>query len=164
MRINMSKSRTVAVVAACTASMLGGAQVASADTTPVSPDRQAGEAGVLNWDSYLSGVRAGFQSDRWADESYSQILFTNCDATNGANRYYSTDVDLRQDRPLAEDISWGDKHYTACFDGDRTSNGQWSGLSHGTYFFQIKRIGGHANIDRILGVKKVYVDTTKADS
>ncbi|MFD0550768.1 hypothetical protein ACFQ0X_17440 [Streptomyces rectiviolaceus] len=109
-------------------------------------------------------MRAGFQSSRWADESYSQILFTNCDANNGATKYYSTDVDLRQDRPLADDISWGDKHYTACFDGNATSNGQWSGLSHGTYFFQIKKIGGHQNIDRILGVKKTYVDTSKADS
>ncbi|ATM24842.1 hypothetical protein SMD44_p20059 (plasmid) [Streptomyces alboflavus] len=147
------------------------------DTAPATPaedaasmpvdDPEAAPIGARNFSSHLSGVKAGFQSRRWKDESYSQVLFTGCWAGTGSpgGRHYSTLVDLRHDISGQPDRSWGLKKYTNCFKGDnKTSNGQWSNLSNGNHFFQIKEIGGFDDSPYIqLGVKKVFVDTSKAD-
>ncbi|MEV4871341.1 hypothetical protein [Streptomyces syringium] len=149
----------------------------SDDTAPATPDESAVSLPVddpaappieaLNFTSELGGVLTGFQSRRWKDESYSQVLFTDCWAGTGSpgGRKYSTLVDLRHDRSMQPDRSWGTKKFTNCFKGDnKTSNGQWHNLSNGKHFFQINEIGGIGDSLQIkLDVRKVYVDTSKAD-
>ncbi|WP_405660222.1 hypothetical protein [Streptomyces sp. RK9] len=147
------------------------------DTAPATPAEEAASLPVddpsaapieaANFNSHIGGAKAGFQSRRWKDESYSQVLFTGCWAGTGSpgGRHYSTLVDLRHDISGQPDRSWGLKKYTNCFKGDnKTSNGQWSNLSNGNHFFQIKEIGGFDDSPYIqLDVRKVYVDTSKAD-
>lgn len=112
----------------------------------------------MNWSSKLNGVATGFQSRRWSDSQYSQIWFTDCSTTYTNS---STHVDLREDRTLQPDRSWGVKKYTACFDGG-SSNGEWHNLANGSHFFQITQIDGRGG-GVALDVRKVTVDTSKAD-
>ncbi|WP_158897306.1 hypothetical protein [Streptomyces hygroscopicus] len=111
--------------------------------------------------------RAGFQSRRWYDSEYSQVLFTGCWAGTGSpgGDKSSTHVDLRWDRTATPDKSWGVKTYANCFKGSSyTTNGEWHGLSGGNHFFQIAKIGGESSNPYLrLSVKRVEVDTTKAD-
>ena len=114
-----------------------------------------------NWTSYISSWTDGNESRRWADESYSQVQFTNCFA-----QYGTTDqvvVKMWQDKPLATDPSYGSKTFTNCFKGSGyTSNGEWTGLPSGDFYFETDKIaqGGSCCL---LNVSTVYVDTTQAD-
>ncbi|MEU9668817.1 hypothetical protein AB0J81_20850 [Streptomyces bobili] len=112
-----------------------------------------------NWSSSITGASVGFESRRWSDELYSQVLFTNCN-TDGSN---STDVQMWNDISLQPDESYDNKTFTACFSGG-TSNGEWTDLPSGmrNYYFQIMKIGG-STFGPQLSVSSVSVDTTKAD-
>ncbi len=112
-----------------------------------------------NWSSSITGASVGFESRRWSDELYSQVLFTNCN-TDGSN---STDVQMWNDISLQPDESYDNKTFTACFGGG-TSNGEWTDLPSGmrNYYFQIMKIGG-STFGPQLSVSSVSVDTTKAD-
>lgn len=108
-----------------------------------------------NWESYIQGASSGFQSHRWSDTSYSQVKFQEC--VNGYDD--SVGVDMREDINNLPDKDYGTKTFTNCFNGwNYTSNGQWSGLESGNYFFQLKNMSG------LLAVSTVYQDTTKDDS
>lgn len=115
----------------------------------------------MNFTSDLEGVQEGFQSRRWDDGSYSQVQYTGCTDT-GVN--YDTGVDLREDISLAPDKDYGTKKFTNCFNGSSSlSNGEWTGLENGSYFFQVAYIDDGVNFDNWLTVQKVYQDTTEAD-
>jgi len=97
---------------------------------------------------------SGFQSRRWSDTSYSQVKFQEC--VNGFDD--SVGVDLREDINNFPDKDYGTKTFTNCFNGwNYTSNGEWSGLESGNYFFQLTNMAG------LLAVTTVYQDTTSAD-
>lgn len=112
-----------------------------------------------NWSSSITAASATFESRRWSDELYSQVLFTSC-TTDGSK---STDVQMWNDISLQPDESYDNKTYTACFSGG-TSNGEWTDLPSGKrdYYFKIMKIGG-STFGPQLSVKSVSVDTTKAD-
>ncbi|MET9145593.1 hypothetical protein [Streptomyces sp. NPDC004042] len=111
-----------------------------------------------NWSSSITGASVGFESRRWSEELYSQVLFTGC-TTDGSK---STDVQMWRDISLQPDESYDNKTFTACFNGG-TSNGEWS-LPSGShnYYFKIKKIGG-STFGPQLSVKSVYQDTSKVD-
>ncbi|MFD4142948.1 hypothetical protein [Streptomyces sp. NPDC058572] len=114
-----------------------------------------------NWDSYMTGVRSGFTSQEWSDESYTEINFTKCDTQFSG----SESVDVELIRVDGVNRSYGSKRFTECFtwnDGDTTSTGTWSNLPTGKYVFRIKLINGD-DWSSYLNVNRVYVDTTKAD-
>jgi hypothetical protein len=112
-----------------------------------------------NWSSSITAASVGFESRRWSDELYSQVLFTGC-TTDGSK---STDVQMWNDIALQPDESYDNKTFTACFSGG-TSNGEWTDLPSGIrdYYFKIMKIGG-STFGPQLSVRSVSVDTTKAD-
>ncbi|MFF8397212.1 hypothetical protein [Streptomyces sp. NPDC016172] len=111
-----------------------------------------------NWSSSITAASVGFESRRWADELYSQVLFTGC-TTDGSK---STDVQMWRDISFQPDEVYDNKTFTACFNGG-TSNGEWS-LPSGSrdYYFKIAKIGG-STFGPQLSVRSVSVDTSKAD-
>ncbi|MGW7073255.1 hypothetical protein ACWGII_35845 [Streptomyces sp. NPDC054855] len=116
------------------------------------------------WESELAGVRPNFASREWADESYTQIHFKRCFASDGNHVFNSVTVELI--RMTGTNTSFGSKTFTECFsrgDGDETSTGVWTGLPSGDYRFKIKEIGGSDSQYRLMRAEKVIVDTTKAD-
>ncbi|MDX3098722.1 hypothetical protein PV703_24270 [Streptomyces sp. ME01-24h] len=115
----------------------------------VAPDASA------NWTSYISSWAKGNESRRWADESYSQLQFTGCFVQNGTQ---DVTVAYYRDVALAVDPKYDSKTFTACF-GSGTSNGEWTGLPSGDYYFKAMDVGGGG----LLFVDTVYVDTTQAD-
>ncbi|QLE70453.1 hypothetical protein FGW37_01475 [Streptomyces rectiverticillatus] len=113
MRSRTVKARSAVVAAVVSAALAGGVQAVSAqeppqggtapvasavveddDTVPASPaedavslpvdDPSAEPIALANFRSRISGAKAGFQSRRWKDESYSQVLFTDCWAGTGS--------------------------------------------------------------------------------
>jgi hypothetical protein len=153
--------RVAAVSGVITLSCLGGAPTAAAASAEA-PYGEA-DAGTYNWSSYLEYVLVGFQSRRWDDVSYSEVRFTGCDTSAlDPGSQESADVDLRWDRSLQPDRSWGTRRYLRCFDGSNlTSAHEWHGLESGNHFFQIDLI--NTRVDHSLSVDDVYVDTTSAD-
>ncbi|MEU8877140.1 hypothetical protein AB0D24_39615 [Streptomyces javensis] len=135
---------------------LGGTPAAAA-AAPTSD----GGVTIANWSSYLEGVTTGFQSRRWDDVDYTEIRFTGCHTGAWDSSHFST-LDLRQDRSLQPDRSWGKKTASNCFEGSSSvSAGEWTGLAAGKHFFEIYSING--GFTQQLWVKNVYVDTTHAD-
>ncbi|MER8219903.1 hypothetical protein ABTZ58_04755 [Streptomyces sp. NPDC094143] len=126
---------------------------AAAATLALAPIAEA------NWSSSISGASVGFESRRWSDELYSQVLFTGC-TTDGSK---STDVQMWNDISFQPDEAYDNKTFTACFSGG-TSNGEWTDLPSGMrdYYFKIAKIGG-STFGPQLSVSSVSVDTTKAD-
>ncbi|MEU6815796.1 hypothetical protein [Streptomyces sp. NPDC046860] len=108
-----------------------------------------------NWTSSISSWGKGNESRRWADESYSQLQFTGCFVQGGSQ---DVTVAYYRDVPLSVDPKYDSKTFTACFSGG-TSNGEWTGLPSGDYYFATTDVGGGG----LLFVDKVYVDTTQAD-
>ncbi|TDC23620.1 hypothetical protein E1265_12225 [Streptomyces sp. 8K308] len=154
------KARVAVVAEIVAIGSLGGIPSASA----VSAARVGeGEPTVLNWSSYLDSVGPGFQSRRWEDVDYSEVRFTGC-STSWLYPAFpeSAEVELRQDRSLQPDRSWGTKTASNCFEsGGSVSAGEWTGLASGNHFFQIGLING--SYDYTLSVDSVVVDTTHAD-
>ncbi|MBT2488249.1 hypothetical protein J7E96_06875 [Streptomyces sp. ISL-96] len=113
-----------------------------------------------NWTSYINDWTDGDESRRWADESYSQVQFTTCDAQNGTED--SVVVKMWKDVSYDYDTSYGSKTFTKCFTAGETSNGEWTGLPTGNFYFEAAKVaqGGKCCL---LNVDKVYVDTTQAD-
>ncbi|MEU9618385.1 MULTISPECIES: hypothetical protein [unclassified Streptomyces] len=133
-----------------------------ANAAEVSAATDSGVVQPYNWTSKLGGVLTGFQSHTWVDESYSEVRFKDCD-TSSSSVSESTTVDLRWRRSLQPDKSWGTKRFTNCFKGyDSVSSGEWTGLSHGDQFFQIKYIND-SDFGNSLDVRVVAIDTTQAD-
>lgn len=115
----------------------------------------------MNFTSNLQAVAKGFQSRRWADEAYTQVQYTGCTDT-GIN--YDTGIDMRKDNSLAPDTDYGTVQFTNCFRGaSLVSNGQWTGLATGQYFFQVAYIDDDVNFDNWLTVDTVYQDTSQVD-
>ena len=156
------KVRTAALTGIVAASLFTGTPIASAADTGVQSDSDPIQ--VQNWQSYLAGARVDFQSRRWSDEAYSEVRMRNCDTSRtdpGPNE--SVSIDLRWDRSLEPDKSWGVKKFTNCFDGkEKVSAGEWTGLSSGSHFFQIDKINDSTYCCS-MSAEVVYVDTTKAD-
>ncbi len=117
-------------------------------------------AASANWSSYIEAWTDGEESRRWDDGSYSQVQFTDCFAQWGSRE--TVDVIMWRDRTAWPDDQYDEKRFSACFDGG-TSNGAWSGLPDGDYYFEAHRIA-QGNSCCLLDVEDVYVDTTKADS
>ncbi|WUH88737.1 hypothetical protein OG900_38580 [Streptomyces sp. NBC_00433] len=114
----------------------------------------------MNWTSSISMVRAnnGWQSRRWSDVSYTQIIFKGCVSTHNQ----SVTIELRQDISGAPDKSYGTHVLTNCFHG-KDSSGTWDGLPSGNYFFQIDAVDDSGASDDPVSVSTVIQDTTKAD-
>ncbi|MGP4109719.1 hypothetical protein ACTWP5_02225 [Streptomyces sp. 4N509B] len=152
------RARIAVVSGVLALSCLAGTPVASAAS---SAQETGSSLGVRNWTSYIEGARVGFQSRRWEDNNYSEVIFRGC------NSYFTpisdghTDVELRQDINNLPDRSWGSKNFTACFDGG-TSRGEWTGLASGNHFFEIIGINGLGSLGT-LSVDHVTVDTTLGD-
>ncbi|MFB6873954.1 hypothetical protein [Streptomyces sp. NPDC056323] len=133
-----------------------------ANAAEASAEPGSGVIQPYNWQSGLGSVLTGFQSRTWTDEAYSEVRFKGCD-TSSSSLSESTTVDLRWRRSLHPDTSWGPKTYTNCFKGENEiSAGEWTGLSYGDHFFQIKYING-SDFGNNLSVRVVAIDTTKAD-
>jgi hypothetical protein len=116
-------------------------------------------AASANWHSYIEAWTDGEESRRWDDGSYSQVQFQGCFAQGGLED--RVDVIMWRDITAWPDEEYDEKTFSACFGGG-TSNGEWSGLSDGDYYFEADRVaqGGSCCL---LNVQDVYVDTTKAD-
>jgi len=113
-----------------------------------------------NWSSYMTDATIGFESRRWADESYTEVNFKGC---NNSRLDNSVGIQIYQDINNWPDNGYGEKTFTKCFDGG-TSTGTESGLPPGAYYFEVKSIDGISdgtlfNVD----VSSVTVDTTLAD-
>lgn len=159
----MPAFKTVAVGTA-TAILTGGALLmappAGAATPAAAPSTASVHVHPMNFTSYLSGVRRGYESRRWHDESYTQVLFTGCSSELDS----SVTLTLYRD-VFGTDPSYGSIKLTNCFKGaGHTSNAQWYHLPSGDYYFKIADIDGpSASISDSLYVDKVYQDTTLAD-
>ncbi|MFF8412135.1 hypothetical protein [Streptomyces omiyaensis] len=104
----------------------------------------------------MTNVMAGFESRRWADTDYSEVVFEGCD------QGYATAVDVHMwaDIPWAYDDYYGKNHLTGCFLGSESvSYGKWYNLPGNDYYFKIGTITG----DNQMWARKVEVDTTAAD-
>lgn len=108
-----------------------------------------------NWSSYIQDWGQGDESRRWADESYSQLQLGGCWVQNG-----SSSVTMAYYRVITAlpDAKYDSKTFTACF-GSGTSNGEWTGLTSGDYYFRAESIGGGG----LFNASSVSVDTTQAD-
>ncbi|MFD0420518.1 hypothetical protein [Streptomyces parvus] len=111
------------------------------------------------WDSYIYKVPEGFESRRWEDVSYSEILFNGCGGGN------SVTVQMRMDVNNAPDKGYDKKKFTACYSTlGKWSQGEWNDLPDTTdnsskYYFKITDIGASDDVS----VTKVLVDDTAAD-
>ncbi|MBN0044419.1 hypothetical protein JS756_09895 [Streptomyces actuosus] len=118
-----------------------------------------------NFTSHLSGWAPGSKESRhWADNDYTEIKFTGCSMVGTTGR--SVGVKLWQAIPFARDKDMGMKTFTNCFKGStKTSRGEWSAHYTGgdNRYFTIPALNGSIYTKANLNVKKVYVDTTKAD-
>ncbi|MCT9138898.1 hypothetical protein [Streptomyces violarus] len=173
------------LIAAVTAAALTGTvTVASADdTAPVSEDAHTfnpneeglfelqapaddnGGVQVRNFTSKLTGWAPGSKESRhWADNDYTEIQFTTCEMFGATGR--SVGVKLWQAIPFSRDKDMGTKTFTNCFKGEgKTSKGEWSAHYDGgdNRYFTIPELNGADYTHAQINVKKVYVDTTKAD-
>jgi hypothetical protein len=85
-----------------------------------------------------------------------------CSETSDTN--YDTGIEISEDISLQPDESYGTKKFTNCFNSSSSvSNGQWTGLASGNYYFQVDYIDDGVNYDNQLNVNTVYQDTTEAD-
>ncbi|AZQ36820.1 hypothetical protein EJ357_28015 [Streptomyces cyaneochromogenes] len=111
------------------------------------------------WDSYIFQQTEGFESRRWEDGSYSEILFNQCGGGSAVT------IQMRMDVNNAPDKGYDNKTFTACYGTlGQWSQGEWSDLPSTTnnsseYYFQINDIRG----DDEFSAGKVLVDDTAAD-
>lgn len=113
-----------------------------------------------SWTADNWGGSEGKLSQQWVDESYNEINFTGCSEV-----YHRKSVNIS----LWQQIDWGNdkKHdtstFTNCFNGpSERSTATQTGLPYDSYYLEIDQIGSGCVSCAIL-VKKVHVDTTKAD-
>lgn len=129
--------------------------MASAATFIAAP---GASATIHNLGSFGGGP--GYNSSHWDDESYTQIYFDYCQSNQGAPNK-SLEIELREDVAGFPDHSWGSKTFTKCF-SSFGSNGEWTGLNQGGYFFRINKVDAGAGSGFYI-YGNSYVDTTKAD-
>ncbi|MFD0420519.1 hypothetical protein [Streptomyces parvus] len=132
------------------AMILGFANAPSAAAAPIAP-------GDYLWNSHITKATIGFQSRRWEDSSYSEILFQGCDDAR------SVTVQMRMDVNNAPDKGYDKKTFTACF-GLGWSQGEWTNLpdtstNSSAYFFRVTGIGSTSQVE----VDRVCVDNTLDD-
>ncbi|HET6292875.1 MAG TPA: hypothetical protein VK659_05130 [Asanoa sp.] len=112
-----------------------------------------------NWSSYIYGATIGFESRRWADESYTEVNFKGCKSEVNL----AVGIEIYQDINNWPDDGYGEKQFTNCFIG-KTSTGTESGLPSGAYYFEIKSIdGSYQPSANWVTATSVSVDTTLAD-
>jgi hypothetical protein len=143
----------------CVAAICSGAAVLGMLSAPSAFAYPIAQGDYL-WKSHIAGAIEGFQSRRWEDVSYSEIMFGDCDDAN------SVTVQMRMDVNNAPDKGYDKKTFTACFDVDAGlwSHGEWSDLpdtstNSSEYYFQITDIGGASQVE----VSSVCVDNTADD-
>ncbi|WP_333770210.1 hypothetical protein [Streptomyces sp. IBSBF 2435] len=160
-----TRTRIALAVGLLLASAIGGAQTAGAASPTADPAPAAGITGVhpMNWTSDIENVLSGsgWSSRRWADEQYTEVIFTGCHSV--LNK--SVSIELHRDISAAPDPSYGTKKLTNCFTSSGASSaGEWTGLPKGNYYFTIADIDGvgTAWTDSV-SVDVVYQDTTAAD-
>ncbi|MFI6728747.1 hypothetical protein [Streptomyces atratus] len=133
------------VSASAAALVIGtGANAFAADTFPGS--------------SHITNARTGFESSRWSEVSYTELRFTGCKSGNDL----SVSPEFRRVRNNWPDAFYGEKTFTACFNGG-TSAGTETGLEDGRYYFYIKRVDESTSNQNLINVKKAVVDSTLAD-
>ncbi|HTF07541.1 MAG TPA: hypothetical protein VK659_05135 [Asanoa sp.] len=118
------------------------------------------QSALANWSSHITGADVGFESRRWAEESYTEVNFKGC---NNSRQDISVGIEIYEDINNWPDDGYGEKTFTACFNGG-TSKGTESGLPAGSYYFQIEAHDGiHYTNLYTVNVSSVSVDTTLAD-
>ncbi|MGN9810933.1 hypothetical protein ACTMSW_16420 [Micromonospora sp. BQ11] len=89
-----------------------------------------------SWSSSLSGIRNGYISRTWTDNNNDSVItktvLSGCSRSDGAN--FTLTVDLRRERSLSPDVSYGIMDVSACKGG--TGTGTWGDQTSGTYFLQ----------------------------
>ncbi|MEU6453875.1 hypothetical protein [Streptomyces sp. NPDC047065] len=184
MRKHRNQVRAGLIAAVTAAALTGAVGVASADDTePVSEDAHTfnpAEEGLFelqapadtdggiqtrNFTSSLSGWAPGSKESRhWADNDYTEVQFTGCTMVGATGK--SVGVKLWQAIPFAQDKDMGTKTFTNCFKGSGyTSKGEWNAHYNGgdNRYFTVAHLNGSQYTRAVVSVKKVYVDTTKAD-
>ncbi len=111
-----------------------------------------------------SWLPSNHESRHWSDNDYTEIKFTTCTLEGAPGR--SLHVQLHQAVPFGLDKSLGSKRFTNCFKGSgKTSRGEWdTHVSNGdNRYFTIPKHNDSEYSRTAVSVKKVYVDTSKAD-
>ncbi|MFJ3768158.1 hypothetical protein ACIPQJ_17445 [Streptomyces sp. NPDC090082] len=129
-------------------------------TTP-----EPGQMGPMNWDGIIGGWGPGnFESRHWDDNQYTEIQFIGCWLDQGGGK--SAGVKLWQAIPFNLDKDMGTQTYYNCFTGPDASTRAWWDVYYANgdqRYFTIPQLNGSTTIRATLSVKRVYVDTTKAD-
>jgi hypothetical protein len=111
------------------------------------------------WTSDINNARKGFESRRWADESYTEVNFRGCNSRSD----HSVTIEIGRVINNWPDDYYGKKDFNACFDGG-TSTGVEYDLPKDDYYFRVIAIDGERNdLTNLLDVEYVNVDTTLAD-
>ncbi|MFF7000009.1 hypothetical protein ACFY93_34500 [Streptomyces sp. NPDC008313] len=164
------------------ATLGGGVASASADGAPTDDDAYTsfnpnetglfelygdssagGQIHPYNWSGDLSAWGPGNkESHHWADNDYTEVRFTGCTMAGTTGR--SVSVKLWQAIPFGRDKDVGTKTFTACFGGG-TSQGEWNVHYEGgdNRYFTLPQLNGSEYTRAQVSVRKIYVDTTKAD-
>ncbi|MEV5011673.1 hypothetical protein ACIQFZ_34740 [Streptomyces sp. NPDC093064] len=132
MRSSRSICKTAAVVACAAVLPLVVAPAAFA----------VGEGGVSVQaiDSYLKGVRPGFQSSKTDIATAPTIIdFFDCKTSDHGYVTESTKVQLINYNYTSPNEYWETKTFTACFSGGQ-SHGEWTGRKGNDLMFQIKAV------------------------
>ncbi|GGZ15488.1 hypothetical protein [Streptomyces poonensis] len=142
MRSSLSMPKAAAV-AAC-ASLLPLVAAPTAFAEDALGGKQEGFS-VRAIDSYLSGVRPGFESSMTDIASAPTIIdFYNCRTPDHGYVDESTSVQLINFNYTSPNEYWDTKTFTACFDGGQ-SHGEWTGKKGDDLFFKIKSVNGSTN-------------------
>ncbi|MFE0351541.1 hypothetical protein [Streptomyces griseoluteus] len=140
MRSSLNISKVAAVVACAAVLPLAAAPAASAEDAYGSKAR--GGVSIQAIDSYLSGVRPGFQSSKTDIGSAPTIIdFFDCRTSDHGLVDESTKVQLINYNYTTPNEYWEEKTFTACFGGGQ-SHGEWTGRKGDDLFFQIKAVNG----------------------
>jgi hypothetical protein len=117
------------------------------------------EAQATSFDTYMRNVYPGFKSRSWTDDGGTGdtlISFTNC-YTDSPGALYSTNVILWHAYSAWPDTNKGEKVFTACTSGGK-STGHWPAMSKGdTMHFSISEINGQSGTLMPMNVDSVTV-------
>ncbi|MGW3341506.1 hypothetical protein ACWDCL_29005 [Streptomyces sp. NPDC001009] len=140
MRSSLNISKAAAVVACAALLPLVAAPAASAEDAY--SGKAQGGVSIQAIDSYLSGVRPGFQSSKTDIATAPTIIdFYDCRTSDHDLVDESTKVQLINYNYTTPNEYWEEKTFTACFGGGQ-SHGEWSGRKGDDLFFQIKAVNG----------------------
>ncbi|WP_159043863.1 hypothetical protein [Streptomyces sp. NRRL S-1521] len=184
----LARTSVVLVSALATTTLLTGAATAD-DTVPVDDTVETtDDAGTVSLDEeglfellapapsgggvqtrnltseLVDWLPSSHESRHWSDNDYTEIKFTGCSLEGAPGR--SLHVRLHQAIPFGLDKSLGSKRFTNCFKGSgKTSKGEWDTHVSGgdNRYFTVPQHNDSEHSRTALNVKKVYVDTSKAD-